>query len=109
MAGTLDGLSDLEWKLFADVLPPEPTKRGRGMPHVPYRKVVNTLLYVLITGCHGCDLPRGDASPPARAGRRTRDDSVALWGGGWVMFPLAQAAVRASRMAGKAKASCSTV
>jgi transposase len=29
------------------------------MPHTPFRQVVNTLLYVLITGCRGCDLPRG--------------------------------------------------
>lgn len=33
MAGTLEGLSDLEWKRFADVLPPLPTTRSRGMPH----------------------------------------------------------------------------
>ena len=57
MAGTFEGLSELEWKLFADLLPPEPTKRGRSMPHTPFRKVVNTLLYVLITGCRWCDIP----------------------------------------------------
>ncbi len=59
MAGRFEGLSDLEWHLFADVFPPAPLKRGRGMPHTPFRKVVNTLLYVLITGCRWCDLPRG--------------------------------------------------
>ena len=59
MAGTFEGLSDLEWKLFADLFPPDPTKRGRGMPHRPFRKVVNTLLYALITGCRWCDLRRG--------------------------------------------------
>jgi transposase len=64
MAGTFEGLSDLEWKLFADLLPSEPTKRGRGMPHTPFRKVVNTLLYVLITGCRWCDLPRGPNGRP---------------------------------------------
>src|SRR5918998_2183544 len=58
MAGTFEGLSDLEWKLFADVFP-MPPKRSRGMPHTPFRQVVNTLLYVLITGCRWCDLPRG--------------------------------------------------
>ena len=70
MAGTFEGLSDLEWKLFADLFPPEPTKRGRGMPATPFRKVVNTLLYVLITGCRWCDLPRGPQWPP-RAPRIT--------------------------------------
>ena len=58
MAGRFEGLSDLEWHLFADIFPPEPTPRGRGMPHPPFRKVVNTLLYVLITGCRWSDLPR---------------------------------------------------
>jgi transposase len=59
VAGPFEGLSDLEWKLFADLFPPEPIKRGRGMPHAPFRQVVNTLLYVLITGCRWGDLPRG--------------------------------------------------
>jgi transposase len=59
VAGTFEGLSDLEWKLFADLFPPEPTTRRRGMPHTPFRQVVNTLLYMLITGCRWCDLPRG--------------------------------------------------
>ena len=59
MAGRFDGLRDLEWQLFADIFPPSPPRRGRGMPHTPFRKVVNTLLYVLITGCRWCDLPRG--------------------------------------------------
>lgn len=59
MAGRFEGLSDFEWRLFEDVLPPEPTKRGRGMPHSPFRKVFNTLLYVLMTGCRWCDIPRG--------------------------------------------------
>ena len=58
MAGRFAGLSDLEWQLFADLFP-APLKRGRGMPPTPFRKVVNTLLYVLITGCRWCDLPRG--------------------------------------------------
>jgi transposase len=29
------------------------------MPHTPFRKVVNTWLYVFMTGCRGCELPRG--------------------------------------------------
>jgi transposase len=59
MAGTFDGLSDLEWTLLADLFPPGPTKRRRGMPHTPFLKVVHTLLYVLITGGRWCDRPRG--------------------------------------------------
>ena len=60
MAGRFEGLSDLEWKLFEDLLPQPLEKRGRGMPHVPFRKVLNTQLYVLITGCRWCDIPRGE-------------------------------------------------
>ena len=59
MAGRFEGVSDLEWRLFADVFPPAPPKRGRGMPHAPFRTIWNTLLYVLITGCRWCDVPHG--------------------------------------------------
>ena len=41
-------------------LPPE-EKRGRGMPPVAPRKVMNTLLYLLLTGCRWCDIPISDA------------------------------------------------
>jgi len=64
MAGTFEGLSVLEWKLFADVFPPEPTKQSRGMPRTPFRKVANTLFYVLMTGCCWCALPRGRQCSP---------------------------------------------
>lgn len=57
MARRFEGLTDLEWKLFDDVFPQEPSKRGKGMPHAPYRHVLNSLLYILITGCRWCDLP----------------------------------------------------
>jgi hypothetical protein len=57
MAGRFEGVSDLEWRLFADIVPPAPPKRGRGMPHVPFRKILNTLLDVLITGCRWRDVP----------------------------------------------------
>ena len=59
MAGRFEGVSDLEWRLFEDVFPPTPPKRGRGMPHAPFRKILNTLLYILITGCRWCDVPCG--------------------------------------------------
>ena len=43
MAGRFEGLSDLGWKLFEDVFPPEPEKRRKGMSHAPYRHVLNSL------------------------------------------------------------------
>jgi transposase len=70
VAGTFEGLSDLEWQLFADLFPPEPTTRRRGMPHTPFRQVVNTLLYSLISGCRWCDLRRGPPWASKSAGHR---------------------------------------
>ena len=40
------------------------------MPHPPFRQVVNTLLYVLMTGCRWCDLPRGPQWASKRAAHR---------------------------------------
>ena len=59
MVGRFEGLSDLEWKLFEDIFPGTPKKRPRGMPPASFRYVLNSLLYILITGCRWCDLPRG--------------------------------------------------
>ena len=60
MAGRFEGLTDLEWKLFDDIFPPESPCRSRGMPHTPLRYVLNTLLYILITGGRWCDVPHGE-------------------------------------------------
>ena len=35
MPGRFEGLSDIEWKLFEDIFPQQPEKRGKGMPHTP--------------------------------------------------------------------------
>ena len=59
MAGRFEGVSNLEWRLFEDIFPPAPPKRRRGMPHAPFRKILKTLLYVWITGCRWCAVPRG--------------------------------------------------
>ena len=59
MAGRFEGVSDLEWRLFADILPPAPPQRGRGMPHVSFRQIFTTWLYVLLTGCHWGEVPCG--------------------------------------------------
>ncbi|HEX9867238.1 MAG TPA: transposase [Candidatus Tectomicrobia bacterium] len=62
----------MEGKLCADLLPPEPTKRGRGMPHTPFRQVVKRLLDVLSTDCHWCDIPRGPQWAAKSAAHRWR-------------------------------------
>ena len=60
MAGRFEGLRELEWHLFEDLFPSPPEKKGRGMPQVPFPKVLNTQLYVLITGGRWCDIPPGE-------------------------------------------------
>ncbi|MCG6135166.1 MAG: hypothetical protein MET45_10945 [Nostoc sp. LLA-1] len=73
MLTTLNSLEHLHWDtsgathtlLFSDELQFAYQdlvflKRGKGMPHAPYRHVLNSLLYILITGCRWCDLPRGE-------------------------------------------------
>ena len=59
MPGKFEGLNDLEWKLFQDIFPENKGKRSRETPHTPFRNVLNTLLYILITGCRWCDVDRG--------------------------------------------------
>ena len=70
MAGRFEGLSELEWRVCVDSMPPEPTTRGRGMPPTPFRQVVNTVLSLLITGCRWCDTPRGPLWASKRAAHR---------------------------------------
>src|SRR5262245_22429006 len=59
MVGRCEGVSELEWRVIEDVLPLLSPKRSRGMPHAPFRNVLNTLLYVLITSCRWCEVPQG--------------------------------------------------
>ena len=71
MSGAFEGLSELEWLLFADLFPPSAEPMGKGRPPLAPRPVINSLLYVLITGCRWCDLPRGDIwAPKSTAHRR---------------------------------------
>lgn len=74
MAGRFDGLSDAEWSLFGNIFP-ACEKRGRGMPPVPPRRILNSLLYILITGCRWCDLPRG----PQWASRSSSHRRLQSW------------------------------
>lgn len=60
MSGRFTGISDAGWELLRGLFP-TPERRGKGMPHAPFRAVVNSILYVLITGSRWCDIP--DTSP----------------------------------------------
>ena len=60
MAGRFEGLTDLQWGFLSSFFPPPPQKRGKGSPPADRRKVLNSILYILITGSRWCDLPKGE-------------------------------------------------
>ncbi|NRB06207.1 MAG: transposase [Richelia sp.] len=60
MAAGFKALSNLEWSLFEDIFLKPPEKRERGMPHSSFLSVLNTLLYIFITGCRWCHVPKGE-------------------------------------------------
>lgn len=58
MAGKFAGLTDAQWNVIGGLLPPP--RSGVGRPNPDFRKVLNTVLYVHITGCRWCDVPTGE-------------------------------------------------
>ena len=58
LGGTMyQGISDEEWAILRQVLPKEPVKRTKGMPHADFRSVLNSILWILLTGARWKDLP----------------------------------------------------
>ena len=57
MPGKFNGLTDSEWELLRRLLPDE--KNATGRPPSEARSVLNTIFYLLITGCRWCDVPVG--------------------------------------------------
>ena len=60
MAGKFEGLIDAQWSILEPLLPKEPQKRRKGHPHAPWRKICNTIFWILITGSRWCDVPKGE-------------------------------------------------
>ena len=58
MAGRFEGLSDEQWKIFEDLIPGKEHQVGRSL--ACGRAILNTILYVLFTGCRWCDVPIKD-------------------------------------------------
>lgn len=50
-------LEDIHWQLLAPLMPPQPT---RGRKRRQDRKVLNSMIYRLKTGCRYQDIPRTD-------------------------------------------------
>ena len=55
---TITTISDELWDKIEDLLPYEKPKNTVGRPIIPFRKVLNGILYVLRTGCQWKMLPK---------------------------------------------------
>ena len=62
-------LTDLQWHVL-DPLFPTPSKRGRGKPHTSWRKVLNSILYVLSTKSNWEALPKEEEFASKSASHR---------------------------------------
>ena len=55
---TITNISDKLWNIISSILPTEKPNNTIGRPVVPFRKVLNGILYVLRTGCQWKMLPK---------------------------------------------------
>lgn len=62
-------LTDLQWQLIEPLFP-KPEKRGRGKPHTSWRKVINSILYVLATKTKWEALPKTEEFASKSAAHR---------------------------------------
>jgi len=60
MSGKFEGLTDEQWEILEPIFPKIKKKRGCEHKHVPWRNVLNTIRWVLITGARWCDVPLRD-------------------------------------------------
>jgi len=63
-------LTDKEWVFIKNFLPEHLFKPQRGYPRADYRKVFNTIFYVLDNGCKWADAPTGKAYAPRTTSHR---------------------------------------
>lgn len=73
MAGRFEGLSNIQWEMISPFVPELKYTFGRPRPKPRY--ILNTILYVLITGCRWCDVPVG----PQWAKRSTAHEYLKKW------------------------------
>lgn len=56
MAGRFNGLNRAQWRMLKPLFS-TPSKMGR--PGVSWKRICNSVLWILITGARWCDLPKG--------------------------------------------------
>jgi len=52
----LQVISDEKWEILKPLLPQEPSRRKKGMPHTDFRCVFNTIFWILKTGARWIDV-----------------------------------------------------
>ncbi|MBS4168915.1 transposase [Parachlamydia sp. AcF125] len=57
-AGRFEGLTDAQWEILEPFMPEEKVYAGK--PHTPWRKVCNTIFWILINGGRWADVPIGE-------------------------------------------------
>ena len=55
---TITKISDELWNIISSILPKEKPNKTIGRPVIPFRKVLNGIVYVLRTGCQWKMLPK---------------------------------------------------
>ena len=70
---TVRKIPDKLWNEIRLVLPPEKSNNTIGRPVIPYRKVLDGILYVLITGCQWKMLPKEYGSGSTTCHRRFQE------------------------------------
>jgi transposase len=55
---TITKISDELWNMICNLLPEEKRNNTIGRPAVPFRKIMNGILYILRTGCQWKMLPK---------------------------------------------------
>ena len=58
MPGRFNGLTDLQWKIIEPLIP-DPFIGYVGRPHAPFKEVLNTIIWVLMSGARWADIPGG--------------------------------------------------
>jgi len=70
---TIWHIPDDLWEEFRKVLPPEKKPATVGRPIVPYRRVLDGILYVLRTGCQWKKIPKEEYAPSSTCHRRFQE------------------------------------
>jgi len=69
-------LTDQQWQFIKQYIP-LPPKRGR--PPIGARRVLNGILYVLVTGCRWSEMPRRYCHPTTAWRRLKRYQQLGVW------------------------------